>query len=102
MLPAARSIPPGVSRAPLNFGSFSTRILIGNFGDGRISGYTSGGDFRGQLRDMTGRPVQIGGLWSLHFGIETAASPNKLYFTAGPHDEADGLFGSLAAVPANH
>jgi uncharacterized protein (TIGR03118 family) len=93
--------PWGIARAPLDFGPFSTRILIGNFGDGRISGFTSGGAFRGQLQDPKGRAVQIEGLWSIDFGNAAAADPNKLYFTAGPNDEADGLFGSLTAVPTS-
>jgi uncharacterized protein (TIGR03118 family) len=93
--------PWGISQAPLDFGPFSTRILIGNFGDGRISGFTSGGDFRGQLRDPKGRAVRIDGLWSIVFGNGLAADPNKLYFTAGPNGEADGLFGSLSAIPTS-
>lgn len=91
--------PWGIARAPQDFGPLSTRILIGNFGDGRISGFTSGGEFRGQLRDSAGRAVKIEGLWSIAFGTAAASDPNKLYFTAGPNDEADGLFGSLEAVP---
>jgi len=96
----ALNSPWGIARAPLNFGPFSTRILIGNFGDGRISGFTSGGDFRGQLRDPAGRAVRIDGLWSIQFGVASAADPGKLYFTSGPNDEADGLFGSLQVVAA--
>ena len=90
--------PWGIARAPLDFGPFSTRLLIGNFGDGRISGFTSGGDFRGQLRDPKGHAVRIDGLWSIAFGNGLAADPGKLYFTAGSNGEADGLFGSLSAV----
>ena len=97
----ALNSPWGIARAPLNFGLFGTRILIGNFGDGRISGYTSSGEFRGQLHNVQGHPVQIDGLWSIQFGIETAATPGKLYFTAGLNHEADGLFGSLEAVKIN-
>jgi uncharacterized protein (TIGR03118 family) len=97
----ALNSPWGIARAPLDFGPFSTRILIGNFGDGRISGYTSSGDFRGQLHNTSGHPVAISGLWSIQFGIEAAATPNKLYFTAGTNKEADGVFGSLEAVTIN-
>jgi uncharacterized protein (TIGR03118 family) len=90
--------PWGIARAPLDFGPFSTRILIGNFGDGRISGFTSEGNFRGQLRGIDDRAVTIEGLWSIAFCNEVAADPNKLYFTAGTNGEADGLFGSLGTV----
>jgi len=97
----ALNSPWGIARAPLDFGPFSTRILIGNFGDGRISGFTSGGDFRGQLRDPKGHAVRIDGLWSIVFGNGLASDPDKLYFTAGPNGEADGLFGSLSAIPTS-
>jgi uncharacterized protein (TIGR03118 family) len=96
----ALNSPWGVARAPLDFGPFSSRILIGNFGDGRINGFTSGGDFQGALRNPDGRAVEIEGLWAIVFGTEAAADPNKLYFTAGTNGEADGLFGSVQAVPA--
>ncbi len=97
----ALNSPWGIARAPLNFGPASGQILIGNFGDGRISIFTTGGEFRGQLRDPSGHAIQIPGLWSIAFGTETAATPNFLYFTAGVNEEADGLFGSLQAVPAS-
>jgi uncharacterized protein (TIGR03118 family) len=97
----ALNSPWGIARAPETFGPFSSRILIGNFGDGRINGFSSFGDFRGQLRDVTGHAISIEGLWSITFGVAAASDPNTLYFTAGPNDEADGLFGSLQAVPAS-
>jgi len=44
--------------------------------------------------------VVIDGLWALAFGNGGPGfDRNKLYFTAGLNDEADGLFGSLNAVP---
>jgi uncharacterized protein (TIGR03118 family) len=92
--------PWAVARAPLNFGPLSSDVLIGNFGDGRINGFDSGGEFRGSLRDTAGHPVRIDGLWSIVFGNAAASDPNVLYFTAGPNGEADGLFGSLQAVAA--
>lgn len=93
--------PWGVARAPLNFGPASGRILIGNFGDGRISSFSSDGEFRGQLQDPNGHAIHIEGLWAISFGTETAATANFLYFTAGVNREADGLFGSLQPVPAS-
>lgn len=99
----ALNSPWGMVRAPLDFGGFSAHVLIGNFGDGHISAFDSDGDFRGQLRDTSGRRITIDGLWGLIFGIGLAADPNTLYFTAGTNDEADGLFGSLQAVePVEH
>ena len=71
-------------------------LLVGNFGDGRINAYNAEGDFVGQLRSH-GRTVVIDGLWAISFppATATAIDPNRLYFTAGPNAEADGLFGYL-------
>jgi len=70
-------------------------ILIGNFGDGRINVFTEDGHFLGQLRDHD-RVLAIEGLWSLSFPPATAdIDPGRLYFTAGPDREADGVFGYL-------
>jgi uncharacterized protein (TIGR03118 family) len=96
----ALNSPWGIARAPLNFGSASSRLLIGNFGDGRINGFDADGEFRGSLRDPMGRAIRIDGLWGLAFGTAAASDTNTLYFTAGTNDEADGLFGSLQAVVA--
>ncbi len=93
--------PWGIARAPSNFGPFSSRILIGNFGDGRINAFDSFGAFRGQLRNTSGHAIKIDGLWAITFGTGAASSPSTLYFTAGTNGEADGLFGSLQAVAAS-
>ena len=42
--------------------------------------------------------VAIDGLWGLKFGNGAKAGDNDtLFFTAGPNDETNGLFGSLTA-----
>jgi uncharacterized protein (TIGR03118 family) len=71
-------------------------ILIGNFGDGRINVYTMQGHFRGQLQKHK-QAITIDGLWALSFAPTTATAidPMRLYFSAGPKDETDGLFGYL-------
>ena len=71
-------------------------LLIGNFGDGRINAYSGNGQFIGQLKDHT-HTIEIPGLWALVFPPASATSidPNRLYFTAGPDEEEDGLFGYL-------
>ena len=94
----ALNSPWGMVRAPLDFGGFSSHVLIGNFGDGHISAFDSDGDFRGQLRRSSGSRIIIDGLWGLFFGTGLAANPNTLYFTAGTNHEADGLFGTVQAV----
>ena len=71
-------------------------MLIGNFGDGHINVYDLDGRFLGQLRSKHSNIV-IDGLWALSFAPSTATNvdPARLYFTAGPDHEADGLFGYL-------
>jgi len=54
------------------------------------------GEQTGYLRNELGESVHIDGLWGLAFGNgESLGHSNYLYFTAGPNDEADGLFGRL-------
>jgi uncharacterized protein (TIGR03118 family) len=93
---ATLNSPWGITRASFDFGQFSGDILIGNFGDGRTNAFDPAGNFLGQLQDTHGAPIEIDGLWSLTFGGALKSDPNTLYFTAGPNDETDGLFGSLA------
>jgi uncharacterized protein (TIGR03118 family) len=90
--------PWGATRASFGFGKFSSDILIGNFGDGHISAFSSRGDFRGQLRNAHGQTIVIDDLWGIKFGGALASSPDTLYFTAGINDEKDGLFGTIQAL----
>ncbi len=70
-------------------------ILIGNFGDGRINVFSTQGQFMGQLQSHN-RTIVIDGLWALSFAPTTSTIDQKrLYFTAGPASETDGLFGYL-------
>ena len=72
-------------------------MLVGNFGDGRISAFDPAtGAFLGQLQDPAGHPITINGLWGLAFGNGgLAGDTTTLFFAAGLNDEADGLFGTL-------
>jgi uncharacterized protein (TIGR03118 family) len=88
--------PWGVVLAPRHFGQFSSDILIGNFGDGKISAWDpKTGDFIDWMRDGTGKTIKLGSLWALVFGGGMGASPQALYFTTGLVDEGDGLFGTV-------
>ncbi|MDB6060883.1 MAG: hypothetical protein JWM78_986 [Verrucomicrobiaceae bacterium] len=94
----ALNAPWGLAVAPAGFGRFSNCLLVGNFGDGRISAFDLvTGLFVGQLRGADHRPLEIEGLWGLAFGNGFAAQPvNTLYFTAGPLDEEHGIYGRIS------
>jgi uncharacterized protein (TIGR03118 family) len=92
--------PWGIALAPSDFGPFSHRLLIGNFGDGRIHAFNAvSGKFEGMMLNLKGNPVVIDGLWALSFGSDAGRSglATELFFTAGPNDESDGIFGKLTA-----
>ena len=94
------NVPWGIALAPADFGRFSGRLLIGNLGDGRINAFDlASGNFVGQLRDTHGRALKIDGLWGLSFGNGVQNQPTSaLFFTAGPNDETNGLYGRIEAV----
>jgi len=81
--------PWGVAIAPSNFGSYSGDLLVGNFGDGTIHAYNrSTGALLGTLNGASG-PITIPGLWAL------VVYNGTLYYTAGPNNGADGVFGAI-------
>jgi uncharacterized protein (TIGR03118 family) len=92
--------PWGVAWAPRDFGEFSNRVLVGNFGSGQIAAFNGfTGKFIGLMQNPNGTTLAIDGLWALAFGNSANAGPyNALFFTAGPNAEANGLFGALTAV----
>ncbi|HEX8108251.1 MAG TPA: TIGR03118 family protein [Kofleriaceae bacterium] len=94
--------PWGLARAPLSFGKFGGAILVGNFGDGKMNAFGNHGEFLGQLRARNGKTITIDGLWALKFGGFKGAEPEDLYFTAGIHDEKDGLIGDISPVPGRN
>src|SRR5712671_486407 len=94
--------PWGVALAPAGFGELSGALLIGNFGNGHINAYDfASGEFLDKVRLPKGQPIVIDGLWALKFGSGqgNGGVANTLYFTAGPNDEKDGLFGSISPGP---
>jgi uncharacterized protein (TIGR03118 family) len=98
---APLNAPWGLAMAPSDFGSFGGDLLVGNFGNGRISAYAKKGNawvYKGQLRSADGTLVAIDGLWAIAFGNGAAAGPtNTLYFLSGPSGEQHGLYGSITA-----
>ncbi|MEO6576684.1 MAG: TIGR03118 family protein, partial [Polyangiaceae bacterium] len=98
--------PWGIAFAPSDFGGLGGRLLVGNFGNGMINAYSvdfSQGsqipvEFVGALGTSSGTPLVIDGLWALRFGPGAAGfGTNQLFYTAGPNDEAHGLFGRIDA-----
>jgi uncharacterized protein (TIGR03118 family) len=89
--------PWGLAIAPANFGAFSRALLVANFGDGTIAAFDrASGAFRGYLQDPAGKPIVIDKIWGLAFGNGVSlGDSDSLYFTAGPNQEQDGVFGRL-------
>ena len=94
--------PWGVARASFAFGRFSGKILIGNFGNGRIGAFNNDGSLVGELEDTHGRPLAIDGLWTLTLGGGRGSSSDTLFFAAGPNGETDGLFGTITPIAGSH
>ena len=84
--------PWGLALAPEGFGAASGKLLVGNFGNGRINMFDlDTGRSRGPLRSSDGSILATNGLWALLFVDE------DLYITAGPAGEAHGLFSEINA-----
>jgi uncharacterized protein (TIGR03118 family) len=89
--------PWGLAIAPADYAGFAGDLLVGQFGSGKILAYNlKTFQFDGVLKNAKGNPITIDGLWSIEFGNgKQAGHRDWLYFTAGPKDEAHGLFGYL-------
>jgi uncharacterized protein (TIGR03118 family) len=102
--------PWGLVLTPDGFSAAPNRLLVGNFGDGRILSYaldpndsSAPATLEGALRDENGDDIVIDGLWALEFGIDAGGfASDQLYFTAGPGDEEHGIFGRLASSTATN
>jgi len=102
----ALNSPWGMAIAPAGFGPFGGKLLVGNFGDGKINVYDpTTGTFLDTLDDQNGNPIAILGLWGLEFGNGAqGTSTDALYFTAGIPEpggavEDHGLFGNIQQTP---
>ena len=103
--------PWGLALAPSDFGAFSHKVIVGQFGSGQILAFDAvTGAFEGKFKDQNNAVISIGGpgaLWSLAFGdgeskSDPAGQPgNALFFTAGPNFPNGGLFGTLTPVAAD-
>ena len=94
--------PWGLAMAPADFGPFSNALLVANnIPKGRIDAFDPNtGAFLGVLRDAHGRAIEIDQLWAIEFGNSgNNGKPNQLFFTAGPNNYANGLFGMITFGP---
>jgi uncharacterized protein (TIGR03118 family) len=92
--------PWGLAQAPANFGPMSNAILVSNnIPRGRINAFDAvTGTFLGPLRDAKGQPIEIDDIWGIMFGQGAATGQtNQLFFTAGPNNYSNGLFGVITA-----
>jgi uncharacterized protein (TIGR03118 family) len=96
--------PWGIALAPADFGPMSNAILISNnTSRGRINAFDpETGQFLGPLRDANGKAIEVDLIWALQFGQDGAANGahNQLFFTAGPNNYANGLFGVITVGEA--
>jgi uncharacterized protein (TIGR03118 family) len=94
--------PWGLAIAPPGWGKLTGKLLVGNFGDGRIHVYSPhNGHLIATLRGKHGT-LKIDGLWGLRPGNGTGGSTKAVWFSAGPDDEAHGLLGTLTVARQHH
>jgi len=90
--------PWGFAAAPPNFGRLSNTLLVSNnTNSGTINGFDAKGNFVGTMKDTAGNAIGIDQLWAIDFGggNPTNGATNRLFFTAGPHNNLAGSFGSI-------
>ena len=95
--------PWGMALAPANFGPFSGALLVSNnTPSGTIVAIDPAtGKFLGRLKDQSGKVIAIDQIWALDFGGGTTVNgfKNELFFTAGPNNYGNGLFGDIRFLP---
>jgi len=91
--------PWGMAVAPSNFGPLSnTLLVVNNLNAGVINGFDlTTGSFVGTIKTAAGKPIKINQLWGIEFGGGSPANgkTNQLFFTAGPKNGVNGLFGVI-------
>ena len=91
--------PWGFAVAPSDFGPLSNTLLISNnTNTGTINGFNlTTGAFVGTVETSAGKAIHINQLWGIEFGGGTSSNgnTNQLFYTAGPKNNLDGLFGVI-------
>jgi uncharacterized protein (TIGR03118 family) len=98
--------PFGLVLAPTDFGGFSHKLIVGQFGSGTLAAFDDQtGKFEGYITDKNSKVISIAGLWGLSFGAgqpspQSSGPGNALFFAAGIKSGNGGLFGTLTPLPA--
>jgi uncharacterized protein (TIGR03118 family) len=91
--------PWGFAVAPSNFGTLSNTLLISNnTNTGTINGFNpTTGAFVGTVETSAGKPIKINQIWGIEFGGGSSnnGNTNQLFYTAGPKNNAAGIFGVI-------
>ena len=91
--------PWGIALAPSNFGTLSSTLLISNNNNtGNINGFSpTTGAFIGALVGENGKAIHINQIWGIEFGGGSSSNgnTNQLFYTAGPKNNLDGIFGVI-------
>jgi uncharacterized protein (TIGR03118 family) len=91
--------PWGFAVAPSNFGTLSNTLLISNnTNTGTINGFNlTTGAFVGTVETSAGKAIKINQIWGIEFGGGSSnnGNTNQLFYTAGPKNNADGIFGVI-------
>jgi len=91
--------PWGFALAPSNFGSLSNTLLISNnVNGGTINGFDPNtGAFVGTIETSAGKAIKISQIWGIEFGggASENGNTNQLFYTAGPQNGAQGVFGVI-------
>jgi YVTN family beta-propeller protein len=92
------TMPAGI---PANFSPDNIQFLNGRLYVAFAAIDTVTGAFRDYLRESAGKPIVIDKIWALAFGNGVSlGDADSLYFTAGPNEEQDGIFGRLRSAAA--
>ncbi|AYV83667.1 MAG: TIGR03118 family protein [Hyperionvirus sp.] len=98
------NVPYSITVAPENYGEFSSKLLVGNFGDGRITAYDAVYSLATYMNDCneakflgyikvkkhdTVKKFYINHLSTI------VADRNTVFFNAGPNNGADGVVGKI-------
>ncbi|HSC17889.1 MAG TPA: TIGR03118 family protein [Rhizomicrobium sp.] len=83
--------PWGLAIAPSTFGDYAGKLLVGNFGEGRINVFDpDNGTLLGTLKKKNGESIQLEHLWQLD-----DTGNGSITFAAGMKRERHGLVGMI-------